>query len=294
MRVAGISATAQDPANPRYSTSEALLQVALAHARGTPSTARRGSSNWPNSDSAPAKVITPRARRPAPGPVPSPKMDDTDQMTEVYEAMVHWADVVLLATPIRWGQASSLYFRMAERLNCVQNQITLKDRVLLRNKVAGFIITGGQDNIQGVAGQLLTLLLGTRLLSSRSFPLSPTRAAGRPRTWNGTSPPCSRARNCAKARERSSNGPWRPPPCARTGRVREDRARGPEGLSARSRARRASAPPTASILGWSCHPSSDRWTCLNQGHDGDHGLLAEGPVGEEPGPTLPRARDARR
>ena len=32
-------------------------------------------------------------------------------------------------------------------------------------------------------------------------------------------------------------------------------------------------------------PTSDRWTCLNQGHDGDHGLLAEGPVGEEPGPT---------
>ena len=68
--------------------------------------------------------------------------------------MVHWADVVLLATPIRWGHASSLYFRMAERLNCVQNQITIKDRVLLNKKVASFIITGGQDNIQAVAGQL--------------------------------------------------------------------------------------------------------------------------------------------
>jgi hypothetical protein len=44
---------------------------------------------------------------------------------------------------------------MAERLNCVQNQITIKDRVLLNRKVAGFIITGGQDNIQDVAGQLL-------------------------------------------------------------------------------------------------------------------------------------------
>jgi multimeric flavodoxin WrbA len=69
---------------------------------------------------------------------------------------VHWADVVLLATPIRWGQASSLYFRMAERLNCVQNQITIKDRVLLNRKAVSFIITGGQDNIQGVAGQLLS------------------------------------------------------------------------------------------------------------------------------------------
>ena len=69
---------------------------------------------------------------------------------------MHWADVVLLATHIRWGQASSLYFRMAERLNCVQNQITIKDRVLLNRKVVSFIITGGQDNIQGVAGQLLS------------------------------------------------------------------------------------------------------------------------------------------
>ena len=83
-------------------------------------------------------------------------MDEDDQLTPVYEALVHWADVLLLSTPIRWGQASSLYFKMAERLNCVQNQITINDRVLIQNKVAGFIITGGQDNIQGVAGQLLS------------------------------------------------------------------------------------------------------------------------------------------
>jgi len=68
---------------------------------------------------------------------------------------VFWADAVILATPIRWGAASSLYFRMAERLNCVQNQITIRNRVLIRNKVAGFIIVGGQDNIQAVAGQML-------------------------------------------------------------------------------------------------------------------------------------------
>src|SRR5262249_44792464 len=36
-----------------------------------------------------------------------------------------------------------------------QNQITIKNRVLIRNKVAAFIIVGGQDNIQSVAGQML-------------------------------------------------------------------------------------------------------------------------------------------
>jgi multimeric flavodoxin WrbA len=83
-------------------------------------------------------------------------MYSKDEMTEVYEALVHWADVVLIATPIRWGAASALYFKMAERLNCVQNQITIRNRVLIRNKVASFIVTGGQDNIQQVVGQMLT------------------------------------------------------------------------------------------------------------------------------------------
>jgi hypothetical protein len=40
-------------------------------------------------------------------------------------------------------------------MNCIQNQITTHDRVLIRNKVAAFVITGGQDNVQAVAGQLL-------------------------------------------------------------------------------------------------------------------------------------------
>jgi len=69
--------------------------------------------------------------------------------------MILWADILVLSTPIRWGNASSLYYKMAERLNCVQNQITLEDRMLIKNKVACFIITGGQDNIQQVAGQLM-------------------------------------------------------------------------------------------------------------------------------------------
>src|SRR5450755_4889231 len=82
-------------------------------------------------------------------------MDESDQLDRVYEALVHWADAIIVASPIRWGAASSLYFKMAERLNCVQNSITIRNQVLIRNKVAGFIIVGGQDNIQGVAGQML-------------------------------------------------------------------------------------------------------------------------------------------
>lgn len=154
IRVAGISTTAIDPANPRYSTSEALLEVALKHA-----------SEHLHCETKLIKLSYLRFRNcegyysksahACTWPCSITQMDDKDEMVEVYEALVHWADVIVLATPIRWGQASSLFFKMAERLNCVQNQVTIRDRVLLRNKVASFIITGGQDNVQGVAGHLL-------------------------------------------------------------------------------------------------------------------------------------------
>ena len=36
--------------------------------------------------------------------------DPDDQLTAVYEGLVHWADVVLISTPIRWGSPSSARF----------------------------------------------------------------------------------------------------------------------------------------------------------------------------------------
>ena len=103
-------------------------------------------------------------------------MDPDDQMERVYEAFVQWGDIFIMATPIRGGQASSLYYKMVERMNCIQNQETIASRHLLRKKVGGLIITGGQDNIQSVAGQMLTFFgeLGCQFpknasLSSRNY-----------------------------------------------------------------------------------------------------------------------------
>ena len=84
------------------------------------------------------------------------EMDKDDQMIQVYEKLIVWADVLILATPIRWGSASSLYYQMIQRMNCVQNQIITHETYLIRDKVASFIITGGQDNVQHVAGELMT------------------------------------------------------------------------------------------------------------------------------------------
>ena len=154
IRVAGISTTAMDPQYPRYSTSEALLEVALEHAKSELGVETRltklSELSFRN-----CQGYYSKSARACTWPCSITQMDPKDQMERVYEAFVFWADVILIATPIRWGAASSLYFKMAERMNCVQNQVTIRDRVLLRNKVAGFIITGGQDNVQAVAGQLL-------------------------------------------------------------------------------------------------------------------------------------------
>ncbi|MCE9583027.1 MAG: NAD(P)H-dependent oxidoreductase [Planctomycetes bacterium] len=153
LRVAGISTTAMSAGSPRFSTSENLLQAALDHAEAKGAKTRllkvnelkirtcegyyskgAGACTWPCS-------IT--------------QQDEKDEMTQIYEALVFWADVVLVSTSIRWGAPSSPYFKMVERLNCVQNQVTTHDKVLIRNKTAAFIITGGQDNVQSVAGQMM-------------------------------------------------------------------------------------------------------------------------------------------
>jgi nitrite reductase/ring-hydroxylating ferredoxin subunit/multimeric flavodoxin WrbA len=84
------------------------------------------------------------------------EMDKDDQMIEIYQKVILWADVVIIATPIRWGNASSLYYQMVQRMNCVQNQSITHETYLIRDKVAAFIITGGQDNVQHLAGELMT------------------------------------------------------------------------------------------------------------------------------------------
>ena len=155
IRVVGISTTAMTMEHPRYSASDAMLDVALDHARSAlkleAQCIKLRELNFRSCEgfySKSAQACT--------WPCSIMQMDPTDQLDRVYEAIVHWADVILISTPIRWGNAGSLYYKMVERLNCIQNQETIANKHLLKNKVAAFIIMGGQDNVQGVAGQLMT------------------------------------------------------------------------------------------------------------------------------------------
>jgi multimeric flavodoxin WrbA len=154
IRIAGLSTTTMTPEHPRYSTSEDLLEHSLA-ASAASFECETQLIRVRDLKFRACEGFYSKSARACTWPCSITQMDSNDQMDRVYEAIVHWADVMIVATPIRWGSASSLYYKMIERLNCIQNQETLLNRHLLKNKVAGFIVTGGQDNVQGVVGQLL-------------------------------------------------------------------------------------------------------------------------------------------
>lgn len=168
IRVLGLSTTAMDKDHPRFSTSEELLKKALGKA-ATDIEVETEFLALSDLNFRHCEGFYSKSEKACTWPCSITKLDPQDEMIQVYENLVHWADVVIVSTPIRWGNASSLYYKMAERLNSVQNQITLKDRVLINNKVAAFIITGGQDNIQSVAGQMLTFF-GELGFTAPAFP----------------------------------------------------------------------------------------------------------------------------
>ena len=153
-RVLGIATTAMDLGNTRFSTSDFLLEHALEHAatcgaetrliRLRELAFRECEGNYS------------KAARACTWPCAITERDPDDKLAAVYEGLVHWCDVVVVSTPIRWGQPASLYLKMVERMNTIQNQVTIANKVLIDRKVAAFIITGGQDNIQAVAGGMMT------------------------------------------------------------------------------------------------------------------------------------------
>jgi nitrite reductase/ring-hydroxylating ferredoxin subunit/multimeric flavodoxin WrbA len=156
VRILGISTTnSNDKIAPRQSTSEDALHFALDYARkglGAETVMVKlrelefSHCEGYYSKNANACIF----------PCSISERDSEDQMIQIYERVILWADIVLIATPIRWGSASSLYYKMIQRMNCVQNQMITHNRYLIRDKVSAFIITGGQDNVQHVAGELMS------------------------------------------------------------------------------------------------------------------------------------------
>jgi nitrite reductase/ring-hydroxylating ferredoxin subunit/multimeric flavodoxin WrbA len=156
IKVLGISTTnANDKVAPRKSTSEKALLYALDYAKrklcAETIMIKLRDLNFKHCEGYYSKNS-----KACIFPCSISEMDKEDQMIEIYRQVIIWADVVIIATPIRWGSASSLYYQMVQRMNCVQNQAITHDTYLIRDKVAAFIVTGGQDNIQHISGELMT------------------------------------------------------------------------------------------------------------------------------------------
>src|SRR3989338_3793662 len=154
LRILGISTTMMNLENPRASTSEYTLEQAFSAFQGKQGFETRV-LKLRELRFRTCEGYYSRDKAACLWPCSLTQADKDDQLIDLYRALVEWCDIVIVATPIRWNSASSLYYKMQERLNCIQNQITLYDRVLIKNKVAGFIITGGQDGVQAVAGSMM-------------------------------------------------------------------------------------------------------------------------------------------
>ena len=90
-RVLGLSSTAMDEGNPRFSTSDALLGHALAHARGLGADnrlIRLSSLRFRHCEGNYSK-----AARACTWPCAITERDPGDQMADVYEGLVNWCDV---------------------------------------------------------------------------------------------------------------------------------------------------------------------------------------------------------
>jgi len=105
LRVVGISTTSMTPKRPRYSTSDALLDVALEHAASLGATTQ--SIRLRSLKFRACEGYYSKSELACQWPCSITQADKTDEMAQVYEAFVHGADVILVATPLRWGAAAA-------------------------------------------------------------------------------------------------------------------------------------------------------------------------------------------
>src|SRR5206468_3477858 len=101
LRLAGISTTAMDMSNPRFSGSDHLLDQALQAAAGHGAETRLIRLN--DLKFRACEGYYSKAANACTWPCSITQMDRNDQMDQVYEAFVHWADAIIVASPIRWG-----------------------------------------------------------------------------------------------------------------------------------------------------------------------------------------------
>lgn len=80
-----------------------------------------------------------------------------DDWPEIVEKLKR-ADIVIFATPVWWGNRSSLMQRVIERLDALDEEYHASGRSALYNKVAGICITGSEDGALHTMGTIMMVL----------------------------------------------------------------------------------------------------------------------------------------
>jgi multimeric flavodoxin WrbA len=81
---------------------------------------------------------------------------DDDEWPEIADKL-RKTDILIIATPIWWGQRSSLVQRVIERMDAFDEEAHGGRNDLL-NKVAGVVITGSEDGAQNVLAGIMEVL----------------------------------------------------------------------------------------------------------------------------------------
>ena len=74
------------------------------------------------------------------------------------------SDIIVFATPIWWGNQSSLMQRTIERLDELHNELLDTGKSRLHNKVGGIVITGEEDGEQHITGNISNFFQNVGLL----------------------------------------------------------------------------------------------------------------------------------
>src|SRR3954469_5013098 len=86
------------------------------------------------------------------------RMGPGDDWPTVLEKILA-ADIIVFATPIWWGNQSSLVQRAIERLDALHDELLETGKSRLNNKVGGIVITGAEDGEQHITGNIANFLL---------------------------------------------------------------------------------------------------------------------------------------
>ena len=69
------------------------------------------------------------------------------------------SQIIIFATPVWWGNQSSLIQRVIERLDEIHDEIMNTGKSRMTNKVAGIVVTGDSDGAEHIIGNLANFFI---------------------------------------------------------------------------------------------------------------------------------------